>query len=81
MGGAVWSVYLSTLCSREFSATQYGFLNALTMIPLTLLGTTSGWLAAEMGWTTYFAFTGILMVPALLMILFYRQLFKEKDAN
>jgi PAT family beta-lactamase induction signal transducer AmpG len=78
MGGAVWSVYLSRLCSRQFSTTQYAFLNALTMIPLTLLGTTSGWLAAEMGWYTYFIFTGFLMLPALFIILESKTLFKEK---
>jgi PAT family beta-lactamase induction signal transducer AmpG len=78
MGGAVWSVYLSRLCSRQFSTTQYAFLNALTMVPLTLLGTTSGWLAAEMGWYTYFIFTGFLMLPALFIILESKTLFKEK---
>ena len=77
MGGAVWSVYLSRLCSRQFSTTQYAFLNALTMIPLTLLGTTSGWLASEMGWYTYFIFTGLLMLPALFIILESKTLFKN----
>ena len=77
MGGAVWSVYLSTLCSRQFSTTQYAFLNALTMVPLTLLGTTSGWLAAEMGWYTYFIFTGLLMLPALFIIRKSKTLFKD----
>lgn len=77
MGGAVWSVYLSRLCSRQFSTTQYAFLNALTMIPLTLLGTTSGWLASEMGWYTYFIFTGLLMLPALFIILKSKTLFKN----
>ena len=77
MGGAVWAVYLSTLCSQKFSATQYAFLNALTMVPLTLLATTSGWLAAEMGWAVYFAFTGLLMIPALFMITFAKGLFKN----
>ena len=80
MGSAIWAVFLSRLCSREFSATQYAFLNALTMVPLTLLGTTSGWLAAQMGWITYFAFTGVLMVPALCMIVYCQKLFKGKEA-
>jgi hypothetical protein len=43
------------------------------------LGTTSGWLAAEMGWYTYFIFTGLLMLPALLIInTESKTLFKEK---
>ncbi|MBP5160527.1 MAG: MFS transporter [Alphaproteobacteria bacterium] len=80
MGTAIWAVFLSTLCSRQFSATQYAFLNALTMVPLTLLGTTSGWLAAQMGWVAYFTFTGVLMVPALCMIRYSTRLFKGKKA-
>lgn len=78
MGGAVWAVFLSTLCCRKFSTTQYAFLNALTMVPLTLLGTTSGWLASEMGWYAYFMFTGLLMLPALIIITESKTLFKEK---
>ena len=77
MGSAIWTVFLSTLCSRKFSATQYAFLNALTMVPLTLLGTTSGFLAAEMGWVNYFMFTGLLMLPALFIISKSKTLFKE----
>lgn len=72
IGGAVWSVFLSRMCSRDFSATQYGFLNALTMVPLTLLGAGSGWLAHLCGWPVYFALTGIMMVPALFMLCYAR---------
>ena len=75
IGGAVWTVYLSRLCSRSFSATQYSFLNALTMVPLTLLATSGGWLASRMGWPVYFAFTGVLMLPALVVIAVGKSLF------
>ena len=78
MGSALWVVFLSTLCSRKFSATQYGFLNALTMIPLTLLGTTSGWLAANMGWPIFFVFTGFLMIPALCILKYCNKLFEKR---
>ncbi len=81
MGSAIWTVFLSTLCSRQFSATQYAFLNALTMVPLTLLGTTSGFLASEMGWINYFMFTGLLMIPALIIISKSKTLFKEKTCK
>ena len=68
IGSAVWVVFISRMCSRHFSATQYGFLDALTMIPLTLLGMLSGWLAQTLGWIEFFVLTGLLMVPALVMI-------------
>ena len=77
MGSAIWTIFLSTLCSRKFSATQYAFLNALTMVPLTLLGTTSGWLAQQMGWPWFFTFTGLLMIPALCMLRYCPKLFQK----
>lgn len=68
MGAAVWVVYLSNFCIRQFSGTQYAFLSALNMIPLSIIAGASGWLAKEMGWPLFFCFTGCLMLPALWMI-------------
>ena len=68
MGGAVWVVYLSNFCSRKFSATQYAFLSAINMVPLSILAGASGWLADKMDWPLFFVFTGWLMIPALWMI-------------
>lgn len=68
MGGAVWVVYLSNFCSKKFSATQYAFLSAINMVPLSILAGASGWLANEMDWPMFFTFTGWLMIPALWMI-------------
>ena len=68
MGGAVWVVYLSNFCCKKFSATQYAFLSAINMVPLSILAGASGWLADIMGWPMFFVFTGWLMIPALWMI-------------
>lgn len=68
MGGAVWVVYLSNFCSRKFSATQYAFLSAINMVPLSIIAGVSGVLAEYMDWPLFFTFTGWLMVPALWMI-------------
>ena len=68
MGAAVWVVYLSNFCIREFSGTQYAFLSALNMIPLSIIAGASGWLAKIMDWPLFFSFTGWLMLPALWMI-------------
>lgn len=79
IGSAVWIVFISRMCSRNFSATQYGFLDALTMIPLTLLGMLSGWLAQKLGWPSFFVLTGLFMVPALFFIAISKSLFKEES--
>ena len=68
MGGAVWVAYLSTLCNRKFSGTQYAFLTALNMVPLSVIASSGGLLAEMMGWPMFFVFTGALMIPALILI-------------
>ena len=79
IGSAAWIVFISRMCSRSFSATQYGFLDALTMVPLTLLGMLSGWLAQTLGWPKFFVLTGALMIPALFILKYCDQLFKDKS--
>ncbi len=68
IGGAVWIAFLSGLCSKAYSATQYAFLMALTMLPLSVIASSSGWFAEKLGWPMFFVMTGALMVPALTML-------------
>lgn len=72
IGGAVWVAFLSGMCSRTYSATQYAFLMALTMVPLSVIASTSGWFAEHLGWPGFFLMTGTLMIPALIMLRFMK---------
>ena len=78
MGGAVWVAYLSSLCNRKFSGTQYAFLTALNMVPLSVIASSGGFLAKFMGWPLFFVFTGILMIPALCILKYCDRLFEKK---
>ncbi len=68
MGGAVWVVYLSNFCSRTYSGTQYALLSAIYALDRFCFASASGWLAKTMGWAPFFVLTGLLMIPALVMI-------------
>lgn len=70
MGGAVFVAFLSGLCSKKFSATQYALLTSLMMLAVSCVSVYSGVWAEEMGWFTFFVFTGILMIPALVLLLY-----------
>lgn len=70
MGGAVFVAFLSSLCVRAYSATQYALLSALTMIATSVFASFSGILAHAFGWIHFFLLTGLLMFPAL-FVLFY----------
>ena len=68
MGGAVFVAFLSGLCSKKHSATQYALLTSLMMLAVSVISVYSGVWAEEMGWCMFFLFTGILMLPALLIL-------------
>lgn len=68
MGGAVFVAYLSALCTKSYSATQYALLSGLMMIAGSVIASYSGFWAMNMGWPLFFAFTGFLMVPALILL-------------
>ncbi len=65
MGGAVFIAFLSGLCSKKYSATQYALLTSLMMLAVSVISVYSGIWAEEMGWFFFFLFTGVLMLPAL----------------
>lgn len=68
MGGAVFIAFLSGLCSKKYSATQYALLTSLMMLAVSVISVYSGIWAEEMGWFFFFMFTGILMLPALFLL-------------
>ena len=68
MGGAVFVAFLSSLCSRKYSATQYALLTSLTMVSVSLIASCSGYLAQSMGWCLFFIMTGVLMIPDLCLL-------------
>jgi PAT family beta-lactamase induction signal transducer AmpG len=64
LGSAAFLAFLMSICSKRWAATQYAILTALFNIPGLLFGSLSGWAAARLGYSTYFAFTFLLALPA-----------------
>jgi MFS transporter, PAT family, beta-lactamase induction signal transducer AmpG len=69
MGGAAITVFMTALCNKKFSATQYALLSSLGAVPMQLLGAFSGFLAESLSWPTFYIFTTIAMAPALLVLM------------
>lgn len=76
MGGAVFVGFLSALCVRVYSATQYALLTSFMMIATSFFAGFSGHAVHFLGWVNFFIFTGIIMIPALLLLSWLIQ--KEK---
>ncbi len=70
MGGAVFVAFLSNLCSKSYSATQYALLTGFMMLASSVVSVYSGLWVEQMGWFGFFLFTGLLMIPALFLLLF-----------
>ncbi len=68
LGSAAFVAYLSSLCNRAFTATQYALLSAFMAFGRTLLSTPSGWLVEQVGWPEFFVMTAFLAVPGLVLI-------------
>lgn len=83
VGTAAFVAYLSSLCTREYTATQYALLTALSSTLRTFISTGSGFVAETTGWFWYFILTAIAALPGLLMLLLLQKRLVETrdDSN
>lgn len=70
---AVFITYLSLLCNRSYSATQYAMLSALAAFSLRIFGSFSGFAVDDYGWQNFFILTAFLFVPALCCLVFIQK--------
>jgi PAT family beta-lactamase induction signal transducer AmpG len=68
MAGAALVAYLSQLCSRRYTATQYALLSALASVAIRLIGSGGGVVAKSLGWTPFFLICAGLSLPGLALI-------------
>ncbi len=70
---ALFIMFLSLLCDKDSSATQYALLSALAAFGVRVLGGGSGFLAEYLDWFYFFVSTAFLFVPALLILIFIKK--------
>jgi len=68
MAGTALVVYLSSLCSPAFTATQYALLSSVAVVGRTMVASLSGVLAERLGWVPFFLVTTLVTMPALLLL-------------
>jgi PAT family beta-lactamase induction signal transducer AmpG len=68
LASAAFVAYLSGLCRREFTATQYALLTSLMAAGRTTLSAGGGWLATQLDWASFFAVTALLALPGLALL-------------
>jgi MFS transporter, PAT family, beta-lactamase induction signal transducer AmpG len=82
MADAAFITYLSSLCSRAFTATHYALLSSLAAIAVHTIGGASGVLAAQVGWIEFYALCMFAALPsmALMLVLLRRYPVDERPA-
>lgn len=68
ISAAAFVAFLSRLCNRHYTATQYALLSSLAALGRTWLSTPAGWVAKQLGWETFFALSALLAVPGLIVL-------------
>lgn len=62
LGAIVFVAYISSLCSSNYTATQYALLSSLAVTGRTFFSGYSGIIAGQLGWFSYFIFTTIVAI-------------------
>src|ERR1700691_2473861 len=81
MGQAAFVAFLMSLCSADFSATQYALLSALATLPRNLSGAAAGVLVPVVGWARFFIITCLAAMPGLILLLIMRRPLNERTAR
>jgi PAT family beta-lactamase induction signal transducer AmpG len=66
--GTALVAFMSTLTSASYTATQYAVLSSLYALPGKLLMGASGIVVDAVGYTTFFVYTALLSIPALILL-------------
>jgi MFS transporter, PAT family, beta-lactamase induction signal transducer AmpG len=77
MGQAAFVAFLVSLCSADFSATQYALLSALATLPRNVTGWIAGHLVPVIGWADFFVVTCLAAVPGLILLVVLREPLNE----
>lgn len=68
IGDSVFVAYLSALCNVAFSATQYALLFFFATLGRSILASSAGIFAQDLGWFNFFIFSTSLAIPGLIFL-------------
>ena len=77
--GASFIVYLSSLTSIKFTATQYALFSSIMLFLPKLIAGYAGSMVDMIGYPFFFILTAILGVPVIFLIFFLKKIFLKKN--
>jgi PAT family beta-lactamase induction signal transducer AmpG len=69
MGSAAFVAYLSVLCNTAYTGTQYALFTSFMAFGRTWLSGSSGWVADQTDWVTFFSLSTLVALPGMLLLL------------
>ncbi|MEE2694992.1 MAG: MFS transporter [Pseudomonadota bacterium] len=75
MGSAAFVAYLSVLCNRSYTGTQYALLSSIMGLTRTVLSSPSGFVVNTIGWSKFFIFSTFLGIPGILILIWMKKRF------
>ncbi len=63
--------YVSSLCNKAYTATQYALLSSIMGVSRDIFSSTSGMVASFLGWKLFFVVSALISLPSLLIIWFF----------
>ncbi len=70
LAGSAFIAYLSGLTNRAYTATQYALFSSLMLLPAKFIGGFSGEIVDASGYVSFFLYSAMLGLPAILLILY-----------
>jgi PAT family beta-lactamase induction signal transducer AmpG len=68
MAEAAFMAFITSLCNKSFSATQFALLSSSATLAGRTLGASAGYVVAAGGWATFFGAAMFMAVPALVLL-------------
>jgi PAT family beta-lactamase induction signal transducer AmpG len=78
LAAAAFVAYLSGLCNRAFTATQYALLSSFMAQGRTVMSMPSGWLVEQLGWPVFWATTALMAIPGLILLVWLMRLYPDE---
>jgi len=69
MGSAAFVAYLSMLCNTAYTGTQYALFTSFMAFGRTWLSASSGWIADQTDWFTFFVISTLAALPGLMLLI------------
>ncbi|WND04121.1 MFS transporter [Temperatibacter marinus] len=80
MGATVMVAYMSSLCNRNFTATQYALLSSAAGVGRTVMGSSGGFIVDAVGWVNFFWVTTVIAMPGVILLyILYRRSPETED--